>query len=63
MGRVAAFDFLVNGGLVSVDGNVGGRRIFGDFLHTETFADSAVTLLESGMVVFDDARNLLLRCN
>jgi type II secretory ATPase GspE/PulE/Tfp pilus assembly ATPase PilB-like protein len=58
-GRIAAFDFLVNGKLVPVQPSAGKAAILDDFIHIESFADSAMELLRDGLVVFEDVQPFL----
>ncbi|MDR1433032.1 MAG: GspE/PulE family protein [Puniceicoccales bacterium] len=59
-GRIAAFDFLVNCDLADAEQRRGADTIFGNFVHCETFGDSAVKLLRSGAATFEDVRQMLL---
>ncbi|MDR2737847.1 MAG: GspE/PulE family protein [Puniceicoccales bacterium] len=58
-GRVAIFDFLVNGKLVNLPGQAEPVGTHDGFLHVETFVASAAKLLKLGMVIFDDIFQLL----
>ncbi|MDR1401536.1 MAG: GspE/PulE family protein [Puniceicoccales bacterium] len=60
MGRISAFDFLINKSLVSSCQADENDSVFDDFIHCETFASSAVKLLKSDCAVFEDVCQLLL---
>jgi type IV pilus assembly protein PilB len=59
-GRVAAFDLLINKNLTAAHGMEEASVVFDDFIHCETFGQSAVKLLKNSGVIFEDIRQMLL---
>jgi type II secretory ATPase GspE/PulE/Tfp pilus assembly ATPase PilB-like protein len=61
-GRIAAFDFLISEELIADIPTFTAKKcvIFDDFVHAETFVDSATRLLEGHEVVFEDVCTTLL---